>query len=1332
MKRIKSAGLILSPFFILVATGVLWVYLIKPQLLQFALSQIPRLNQAQNIVEISVDELDFSLFQLQAKANHLKIGFKSLPSQTSPLLIEQVRVKIDPFQLLVGQLNFSQVIIDQPHWNGSDLELPEEKDTKENIPLSRIFDTLNEIPIDQVILLSPVINYDDSQKNIHLKLTGQQLQVSNRRNQLASFAKNIQIEHQYPHQNPVQAVLNYEMSWNYIKPTSQILIKQLSLNSLNSFFKISGEIQDFKSLHSWPKNHLKVESEIHFDDAKTIGLSLFPQKTRLPNVTGFIQTQGEFNASSLENINGHATIQTTQVNFDHFKLGQAQIQLQVKKSQILIQQIELQHPAGLATLKQIEIEQKNPYRFHTNLDIQDFDLQKLFISIGLTDIPVGLKAQSHIQCSGVLKPDFSAECSTESQLTEIWVKPELKDPFSIVRLKKASLQGQAQFTKTQMVYDTQVQVGESKGHSSGEVQFKEGYKLEFETPRLSFNDVESLAGMTFKGDLKMKGQSWGDTSHGLVKSQVEFTQAEIDGFKLGDLDTQLSYEKAQLSLKNVDGILGDTEYDGDILFDFKKSYLQGSMNLPVLHGEDVITALQVPLKIPFQMTGEGYGHARFEGPFQFWKLKYNLTSHLRQGHIAEENFDTLKMDLSANGEQIHFDQVFLKKPKSKIIFDGVIDTTKSEPQLKLKTRAQPLYLDDITHLNQIGTNLSGSTWIEGQVLGPIQFPELSVNFNAQQINYDGNDYPGSQGEIQINRKNMLLKAQLLGRQIQIDTLWPWDDNSNYNFRLQLRDLNPLLFLPLISLPQPVTEYNSRLNAEVDLKGPTKSLKQSNGFIHVEDFSLQRNALYLKLQKPTTMTFKNGLKQIDPFLLKGEGNTLTIQSHPNHNNQVQLTASAELQFKLFQFLVPFSQSLNGRLQAESEVVLRDNSFELLGEGNILDTAIALKGFPQPVENINTPLEFSKSKIILSDLTAHVGSSELSGSGQIDIRGPKNIQVNLQAETDHIELMFPEQISTIGRANLTFFGNWLPYTLKVDYKVLRGLVEKDFGQEEAQSKSVLKSSPYLPPQQIAQQTPSLLLDASIDLTQGVVVKNRLVEGEASGLLHVGGTPENPTMTGKIDIKTGSKLYFKDKPFDVQTATIQFLPASEITPDLYITANSRVSDYDITLLVQGIPSKNMSIKPTSQPPLSEADIFSLLALGLTSSKMDQNLSSETQQKQTGLEVLAAISNQSQINKKFQEKFGLTVQLAPSVDSTKNIAVPKVVVSKKLQKNINASYSRPLGSESQAQEWKLQYLFNPNKSVILNYQNKDTTQQEQIRNSNTNDTGILGLDFEYKKEFK
>lgn len=184
------------------------------------------------------------------------------------------------------------------------------------------------------------------------------------------------------------------------------------------------------------------------------------------------------------------------------------------------------------------------------------------------------------------------------------------------------------------------------------------------------------------------------------------------------------------------------------------------------------------------------------------------------------------------------------------------------------------------------------------------------------------------------------------------------------------------------------------------------------------------------------------------------------------------------------------------------------------------------------------------------------------------------------------------------------------------------------------------------------------------------------------------------------------------------------------MYITANSRVAEYDINLLVQG-PSKNIQIKPTSQPPLSENDIFSLLALGYTT-HADQTLSSETQQKQAGIEALATITNQSQFNKKIQDTFGLTVQLAPSIDSTKNIAVPKVVVSKQIQKKINASYSRPLSGDNLTNEFKLQYLFNPNFSVNLNYQNSERNQQENIQNYNQNENGIFGSDVEYKLEFK
>ncbi|MBC7754052.1 MAG: hypothetical protein H7Z71_07425, partial [Moraxellaceae bacterium] len=124
---------------------------------------------------------------------------------------------------------------------------------------------------------------------------------------------------------------------------------------------------------------------------------------------------------------------------------------------------------------------------------------------------------------------------------------------------------------------------------------------------------------------------------------------------------------------------------------------------------------------------------------------------------------------------------------------------------------------------------------------------------------------------------------------------------------------------------------------------------------------------------------------------------------------------------------------------------------------------------------------------------------------------------------------------------------------------------------------------------------------------------------------------------------------------------------------------------------------------------------------------------QKQTGLEVLSVIGNQSDFTKKIQSRLGLNVQLAPAVDSTRNIAVPKVIVSKKLGKKLNTSYSRSLTGDRQNNEVKLQWMFTPNSSAILNYQSQPNLQQDNsIIQNQDNEIGVGGIDYEFKKEFE
>ena len=97
-----------------------------------------------------------------------------------------------------------------------------------------------------------------------------------------------------------------------------------------------------------------------------------------------------------------------------------------------------------------------------------------------------------------------------------------------------------------------------------------------------------------------------------------------------------------------------------------------------------------------------------------------------------------------------------------------------------------------------------------------------------------------------------------------------------------------------------------------------------------------------------------------------------------------------------------------------------------------------------------------------------------------------------------------------------------------------------------------------------------------------------------LTVRGTVAEPTILGRIQITDGSATFAGTK-YELQRGDIYFSNPVRIDPTIDIDATARVETYDITVGLQGTMS---NLKPTyrSEPPLSEADIFALLALGRT----------------------------------------------------------------------------------------------------------------------------------------
>ena len=95
-----------------------------------------------------------------------------------------------------------------------------------------------------------------------------------------------------------------------------------------------------------------------------------------------------------------------------------------------------------------------------------------------------------------------------------------------------------------------------------------------------------------------------------------------------------------------------------------------------------------------------------------------------------------------------------------------------------------------------------------------------------------------------------------------------------------------------------------------------------------------------------------------------------------------------------------------------------------------------------------------------------------------------------------------------------------------------------------------------------------------------------------LTVRGTLAIPSVLGRIQITDGSATYLGTK-YELERGTIYFSNPVRIDPTIDLDATARVENYDLTIGVHGTVT---NLKPTyrSEPPLTEADIFNLLALG------------------------------------------------------------------------------------------------------------------------------------------
>ena len=123
----------------------------------------------------------------------------------------------------------------------------------------------------------------------------------------------------------------------------------------------------------------------------------------------------------------------------------------------------------------------------------------------------------------------------------------------------------------------------------------------------------------------------------------------------------------------------------------------------------------------------------------------------------------------------------------------------------------------------------------------------------------------------------------------------------------------------------------------------------------------------------------------------------------------------------------------------------------------------------------------------------------------------------------------------------------------------------------------------------------LDIRLTSVGPLVVDQSVLRLEMVPDLQLTGTVGRPSLSGQVAIQDDGRVQAGGRTYRLTDSRLEFSPATGLLPRLNVIGETRVSSYSVTLRMTG-PANEIETNFSSDPPLSERDVQSLLITGQT----------------------------------------------------------------------------------------------------------------------------------------
>lgn len=1313
-----------------------------PRIKELILTTLTVRSQKALPLLFKAQSLDIQWVPFQIRLNEVLLTPKTeMKLDLSPVSIRSIEIRPSWLDLFIGDFRLAKVIIDGP--SASYFVEPQflsdfsssEQTNEERSKKKFDFSDLKSLPFDDLEIKDLSLHLKIKQDTKALKITNLNLLIENK---YESFLVRLNApQNQFTHFGE-NGLIEFGFETRFLLDESSINISALKLLSAESYLISSGRFNLNSTEFTIESGQVNARLKTKLKQVPEILKTLKVAKN-LPEMGGFVEADAGilFNSGAAPQVD--TVVKFTELQVERFFLGKVELEATINDRFARLKELIIQNEAGLARVTDFQIDLENEKKFLGKAFVEQLEVGQL-LKLFQIKTPLLLSVSGSSVCEGQLVPVFRAECRPEinGEQLKVWSPSTEK---IIVELRDLSAGGSVQFSTEGLTFTTDLVLGKSsEGQSSGKIIFNNGFDISFANSKLNFADVTNLADLNLEGSAELRAVTKGNSKGATFSIEAEAVDFFIKDYFLNQLSSSISYQSGQLFIDQLNGSIDSTRYEGFVRLDFIKNSLELSARLPLVDLAHLKRVIDRPLPLPFEIYGSGEGQIKAWGPLNISELNFDLKSRFYRGSIYGEAFDDLTVNLVSTDGLMTPTLLSMRKGDGLMSVNGSLSIA---GKANLTAEIQKLRIEQVDYLSKLGLDLNGNINLQMSLIGQIPNVDFAVTGQTEQMMSNTIETGESQFKVKVNPEQLSLYGNFFGSQLWTDITYPFSGSKPFAFKAKSREWDYTRIFQIFSKNLRSKDFATQITADIDLESPSGDFEDLVGFVEIDQFNLRRGEIELKNILPMTAELTSTHLKLSQFELLGPQSFLNLNLKNGLRDNIFIDLSARLDLTLFAIFTPFLQDLRGSLTASTQI--RGPLFDpsVLGSAFIEKAFVAIEQFPHPIENLRADFIFSPENLLINSINAQVAKGRLTGDGQIKFKGSGLIPVDIQTQFKDVQLKFPEGFETQGSGNLNVTGDFFPYTMKVEYEIEKSLVTMELSGSKAKPDDNM--SPYLPLFLAEDIFKPVIFDLDLKLQKPALIKNSMAKIEVSGGINIKGPPDQLQFTGTMTPLPGGQIIFRENNFEIVSAFVEYKKDPPDNPsNIYLSAKARVTeiiptenreirnDYDVNVLIQG-EAKDPKISLDSSPALSEREIVSLLALGITTATtLDQNLTRGDQQTGAAPGVIGSQVGaqlfQTGLGQEFKQRLGVEVKVGSAFNIAENASFPRVTFVKQWDPKFETSASRTI-EPNPISDVRAEYRLNSSTSAIGFWEARQENISQDFRQR---DSSRLGVDLEYRIEFK